>query len=45
MEEILPPIKSWQIRAILKEAAQWELEGPLITGPTTSLKILGKLMG
>lgn len=28
------------MRPILKAAAQWELEGPLITGPMTSLKIL-----
>jgi hypothetical protein len=24
------------------DAAQWELEGPLMTGPITSLKMLGK---
>jgi hypothetical protein len=35
---------SWQILPILKEAAQCELEGPLMTGPITSLKILGKLI-
>ena len=44
MSEILPSIKSWQILPILSEAAQWELEGPRMTGPITSLKILGKLM-
>ena len=38
---IFSSIKSRQIRAILSEAAQCELEGPLITGPMTSLKILG----
>ena len=27
--------------AILQEAAVWELEGPLITGPITSFRILG----
>ena len=40
--EMLPSIRSWQILPIRREAAQWELEGPLITGPTTSLNILGK---
>ena len=28
---------------ILVAAAQWELEGPRMTGPMTSLKILGVL--
>jgi hypothetical protein len=36
-----PPIKSRHSLPILKEAAQCELEGPLITGPITSLKMLG----
>ena len=29
------------IRAMRQEAAVWELEGPRMTGPITSLKILG----
>ena len=29
------------MRAIRTEAAEWELDGPRITGPTTSLKMLG----
>jgi hypothetical protein len=38
----------WSIKArarspILAAAAQWELEGPRITGPMTSLKMLGNL--
>jgi len=41
--DMAPPIKSLHSRPILKEAAQWELEGPLITGPITSLKMLGKV--
>jgi hypothetical protein len=41
ISEILPSMMSWQILPILKEAAQCELEGPLMTGPITSLKMLG----
>ncbi len=37
---ISPPIKSLAIRPILNAAAQCELDGPRITGPITSLKIL-----
>jgi hypothetical protein len=40
--DITPLIKSLHNRPILKDAAQCELEGPLITGPITSLKMLGK---
>ena len=38
---ICSAIKSRQILAIRSEAAQCELEGPRITGPITSLNILG----
>src|SRR5688572_27694051 len=31
------------MRAILNDAAQCELDGPRMTGPITSLKMLGKL--
>ena len=41
MSFICSSIKSRQILAIRSEAAQCELEGPLITGPITSLNILG----
>jgi hypothetical protein len=37
-------IKSRHIRAIRKEAAQCELDGPRMTGPITSLKMLGKVL-
>jgi hypothetical protein len=36
-----PAIRSLAIRPIRTAAAQWELDGPRITGPTTSLKMLG----
>jgi hypothetical protein len=35
-------IKSLAMRPMRTEAAQWELDGPRITGPMTSLKMLGK---
>ena len=38
---IRPPIRSRAIRPIRTAAAQWELDGPRITGPITSLKMLG----
>jgi len=37
-------MRSWHIFPIRNEAAQCELDGPLITGPTTSLKMLGYCM-
>jgi hypothetical protein len=36
-------IKARASSPILAAAAQWELEGPRITGPMTSLKMLGSL--
>ena len=33
-------IKSRAVLPILNAAAQWELDGPRITGPITSLKML-----
>ena len=38
---ILASITSLAIRPIRKAAAQCELDGPRMTGPITSLKILG----
>ena len=38
---ISPPKRSRAMRPIRTAAAQWELEGPRITGPMTSLKMLG----
>jgi hypothetical protein len=38
---ILASIKSLAIRPMRRAAAQCELDGPRITGPITSLKMLG----
>jgi hypothetical protein len=38
---IFPSIKALAILPIRRAAAQWELDGPRMTGPMTSLKILG----
>ena len=41
ISENFPSMRSWQMRPIRSEAAQCELDGPRITGPSTSLKMLG----
>ena len=42
---IRPSIRSRARRPIRNAAAQWELDAPRITGPTTSLKMLTIMMG